>query len=228
MIGDRTAQAAPPSPVPVRVYVDFDDVLCETARTFLEVVEREFGRRFAFEDLRWFDLDKSFNLTPEELGRLMDFVHAPDVLLAMPPMPGAVETLRAWAEAGVEVSVVTGRPPRTDPVCREWLARHGVPWRQLLFVDKYGRSHAEVEGVSVCAPADLAGMGFSLAVEDAPTMVRYLIEHTTIPVAVFDRPWNASLDEEPTVRQSPRLQRVSGWLELDRVWRPKASPEPRT
>ncbi len=199
---------------PTRVYVDFDDVLCETARTFLEVVEREFGRRFTFEELRWFDLDKAFQLTPEQLDRLMAFVHAPEVLIDMPPMPGAVETLRAWSEAGVQVQVVTGRPPRTAAVCREWLRRHGVPWQGLLFVDKYGRSHAEADGAEACSPAQLAGMEFSLAVEDAPTMVRYLIEHTRIPVAVFNRPWNACLEAELGAPLPAHVRRVDGWPEL--------------
>ena len=33
------------------IYVDLDDVLCETARHFLVVVEREFNRRIAYEEL---------------------------------------------------------------------------------------------------------------------------------------------------------------------------------
>ena len=44
------------------IYVDLDDVLCETARGFLGLLQREFDRRVAFEDIRDFDLGVSFGL----------------------------------------------------------------------------------------------------------------------------------------------------------------------
>ena len=33
------------------IYVDFDDVLCETALGLARIVEEEFGRKVAFEDI---------------------------------------------------------------------------------------------------------------------------------------------------------------------------------
>jgi len=41
------------------IYVDFDDVLCETARHFLVVVEREFNKRIAYEELTDFDIEEA-------------------------------------------------------------------------------------------------------------------------------------------------------------------------
>jgi uncharacterized HAD superfamily protein len=173
--------------------VDFDDVLCETAQAFLDVVEREFGRRYAFEEIRFFDLEKSFHLNQAEYDYMMGLIHDPATLRIMEPMPGVEDVLNAWHGEGVEIAVVTGRPPETEAVCHEWLEQRAFPYDRLLFVDKYGRTPPHKVGVEVIVPQDLKDMGFTLAVEDAPAMIEFLIRETDIPLAVLDRPWNRNL-----------------------------------
>ena len=124
------------------IYVDMDDVICETGRGFLVLLEAEFGRRVEFEDVREFDLTKSFNMTQDEIEEFMERAHQPGFLGALPPMPGAVETIQAWAAEGYEIEVRTGRPPSTRACSEEWLKRHAVPFANLKFVDKYGRVEA--------------------------------------------------------------------------------------
>ena len=46
----------------MRIYVDYDDCLCETARSFVKLAKEMFGRNAAYEDIRFFELDKSFGL----------------------------------------------------------------------------------------------------------------------------------------------------------------------
>ena len=64
-----------------RVYVDLDDVLAETGRAFLEVLERHFDRRVAFDEIHHFDLGRSFGLTPDELAEFMRRAHEPHAQL---------------------------------------------------------------------------------------------------------------------------------------------------
>ena len=45
------------------VYVDMDDVLCQTAQHFLTILERDFGKRFTFEQLTDFDVGQACELT---------------------------------------------------------------------------------------------------------------------------------------------------------------------
>jgi len=188
------------------VYVDFDDVLCETAQAFLDIVEREFGRRYAFEDIRFFNLEKSFELNREEYDYLMGLIHDPQVLRVMEPMQGVEGVLKTWSREGVQIAIVTGRPPETEPVCHEWLEQRGFPYDHLLFVDKYGRASSQEVDVEVVVPQTLKGMGFSMAVEDAPAMIEFLIGETDIPLAVLDRPWNQSLDLSGAGRQVVRCK----------------------
>ncbi len=171
---------------PPPIYVDMDDVLCETARGFLILLEREFGRRVAFDEIRDFDLAVSFALTPVELERFFELAHRPELLLALDPLPGALETVEAWAAGGDEIAVVTGRPAKTATTTRRWLERYGVPHRELTFVDKYGRGSAAASAGVV--PLDALGP-YRLVVEDSLPTASFLARRG-LPVMLIDRPWN--------------------------------------
>lgn len=203
---------------PRPIYVDFDDVLCETAREIARLLQHEFGRRVAFEDIRSFDLGLSFGLQAAEIEHLMRMTHQPAQLAAMPPIPDAVETLRLWANEGRRIHVVTGRPPDTAPVSRAWLADHRVPCEALLFVDKYDRGHPAADGVPVLSLGEIASLPFSLAIEDSPDMAVFLATHSATPVAVLDRPWNAGVEQR--VPAGAALRRYRSWRELRSVHTP--------
>ena len=46
----------------MKIYVDYDDCLCETARSFSRLAVEMFGKHVPYEKIRYFDLDKSFDL----------------------------------------------------------------------------------------------------------------------------------------------------------------------
>ncbi|MGI9538393.1 MAG: hypothetical protein ACR2PB_15080, partial [Desulfocapsaceae bacterium] len=47
------------------IYLDLDDVLCDTAVAYLDLIDREFGLQVDFEQIFSFDLQKSFGLSDE-------------------------------------------------------------------------------------------------------------------------------------------------------------------
>jgi len=175
------------------IYVDFDDVLSETARMLTGVVEREFGKVTAFENIFSFDLTQSFGLDAAEAERLSDMFHDTAVLMAIAPVAGAAEVLAVWREAGAEIHIVTGRPPSTDAVSRAWLAENNIPYDRLTFVDKYARHYPPEAGVDILTLDALRSREFAMAIDDSPTAIRFLAEHTAIPIVIFDRPWNVAL-----------------------------------
>ena len=79
------------------VYIDMDDVLCQTAQHFLTILKREFGKQFTFEQLTDFDVGEACALTAEEREELYLIVHRDKELLSIPPIPGAVDVLRNGA-----------------------------------------------------------------------------------------------------------------------------------
>ncbi len=193
------------------VYIDFDDVLCETARAFTGLLEREFGKQVAFEDIHTFNLGQAFDLDEAQIAHLMEAGHQPDFLETLAPVPGALDGLRQWAAEGVAIHIVTGRPARTEPSSRAWLHAYAVPHDALLFVDKYGRNLMPGGTAPTLTLEALARLDFALAIEDAPHMADHLARHTPWPVAVIERPWNRCA----TIGNgNGRVHRCRDWSEI--------------
>ncbi len=208
-----------------RLYVDLDDVLCQTARAFLGLLKRRYGRSLELEDLTEFDLGRTLGLEPDALDAFLAEVHAPEVMGELDPVPGALETLRSWDRQGWEIVVVTGRPLTVRDLSEAWLERHEVPHHGLLFVDKYGHSGSWTGDEAALALADLASHGFAVAIEDALSMARFLATDLGTRVLLLDRPWNRS-DEVPAGSRSP-VERCRDWQEIaDRVAPPPGGARP--
>lgn len=174
------------------VYVDIDDVLCETATHCLRLVERAFSKTVRFDELVNFDLGVSCGLEPAERERLYEMIHEPDEILALLPITDAIKTIGVWASHGYEIGLVTGRPPWTADSTLAWLDRHSVPYSSLTVVDKYGRY--DVTGTSAIRLEDLAGRRYAWAVEDSLPMAHFLGSRMGLPVLLVDRPWNREGD----------------------------------
>lgn len=195
------------------VYIDFDDVLCETARGLLAVIQEHFGRAIEFEQIHSFDLALSFGLDETQLNQLMQFAHKEEILAAFDPVPGAIETLCDWSSRGADIWIVTGRPPLTEAASVEWLRRHGVPYSRIVFVDKYGRFKADIKHRALTLD-ELRDMPFALAIDDAPQMVRFLDEEMGLRVAMLDRPWNRCSDADERNGVTRRVWRCGNWRQI--------------
>ena len=188
------------------IYVDMDDVLCETARGCLAIIEQKFGRQVPYECLTNFDLGQACELGPEETDALYHIVHYPDELLKLQPIPAAIPVLKQWIAGGYEIAIVTGRPPTTYEPSVEWLKIHEVPYHSFMMVDKYGRFETK-NTIAVSLP-ELAEKSFYFGVEDSPTMARFLAEQMGVPVKLFDRPWNQGAVAHP------KIKRYNHWHEI--------------
>ena len=143
---------------------------------FLGLLERRFGRRVAFEEIRSYHLGDSFRLGPAELEEFMRLSHEPEALGSVRPMPGAAEALADWRRRGHQVFIVTGRPPATRRTTLDWLDRHAMAHDEFHFLDKYSEVYEGPRGTlrEVLSLADLPALDFSLAVEDFPGTVEHL------------------------------------------------------
>jgi uncharacterized HAD superfamily protein len=183
-----------------------DDVLCETARRFLVIIEREFGKRVAYERLTDFDFEQSCDLTPSQREKLYEIIHFEDEILSIEPIPEAIDVLNEWTGAGYEIAIVTGRPPDTFAPSVEWLARFKVPYHSFTIVDKYGRFETENNiGLSL---TELTQQQFCWAVEDSLPMAKFLATAMQLPVALLNRPWNQA-DAE-----AAQITRYHHWREI--------------
>lgn len=196
-----------------QIYVDLDDVLSETGRMFLEVLEAEFGKQIEWDQLHEYDLAVSLSMDEEVLTEFMRAVHRPEALASVVPIPGSLETLQKWIDQGYQIEVVTGRPGSTEEVSRQWLTNNEMPYHSLVHVDKYAWEE-ELLGTSTGVPlVHLAGNGYRLAVEDSAEVAIHLTDIIEAPVVVLDRPWNRrKLDEYANL--DGRIVRCESWEEI--------------
>jgi hypothetical protein len=174
----------------MRIYVDFDDCLCETARSFSRLAEEMFGKNVPYENIRFFELDKSFGLDEDQFERFMIRGHEPEMLLSYEETPGASAVINEWISGGHEVSIITGRPFSAYEASRQWLVNHGLQKVRLYCFNKYGRDSFIKNSDFSLEQDDYRRMKFDFAVEDSPKAFKFFDHLPDLRVLVFDRPWN--------------------------------------
>ena len=174
----------------MKIYVDYDDCLCETARNFSDLAVEMFGKNVPYEKIRYFELDKSFDLNEEQFVQFMSKGHEPDVLLSYEETPGASEVINEWLSEGHDVSIITGRPFSSYEPSRQWLDSHGLKDVKLYCLNKYGRDGFIKDSDFSLELEDYYRMKFDVAVEDSPKAFRFFDHLPDLKVMVYDRPWN--------------------------------------
>ncbi len=174
----------------MKIYVDYDDCLCETARTFSKLAIEMFDKYVPYEDIRFFELEKSFDLDEKQYEKFMLRGHEPEVLLSYDETPGASETINEWLALGYDVSIVTGRPFNSYEPSRLWLDEHGLEDVKLYCLNKYGRDSSIYNNAYNLELEDYYKMEFDYAIEDSPKAFKFFEHLPDLKVLVFDRPWN--------------------------------------
>ena len=178
----------------MNIYVDFDDCLCETARHFSGLAKDMFGTNVPYENINFFNLQKSFSLTDKQYEDMMAEAHKPEILLSYAETPGAADTLNSWVDEGHDVSVITGRPFNSFEPSREWLDRHRLGRIKLYCLNKYGRDSFYQNTEYSLELEDYYKMHFDIAVEDSPHAFKFFDHLPNLKVLVYDRPWNHNVE----------------------------------
>ena len=195
----------------MRIYVDIDDVLSETARSLCAIAESEFGRHVDYSDVREFDLQRVFSFSDDEMERFRVLSHVPDVLASFAEVSGAVEGVRSLVAAGHIVDLVTGRPASSRRGTEMWLERAGLGEFKVTYVDKYDRSgiyRNDPDDPPTVTMTELAARRYDVVIDDSPIVLAKLAAWRDSRVLVFDRPWNADFPI------SPNMQRIYSWADI--------------
>ncbi|MFA7172010.1 MAG: HAD hydrolase-like protein [Kiritimatiellia bacterium] len=194
----------------MRIYIDFDDVLCETARALSKAAKNLFKRDVPYEQIKVFDLQHAFSLSADEIEQLMGLAHKQGFLAQLEPVPGAVEAVKELQAAGHKVTIVTGRPSDCHVGSVAWMENYGLEGVEIIYVDKYGRAPKDLP---VWAPQMLTleqfyKLRFDVAIEDAPAALDLLTALQGCRVVIFNRPWNA------TYQLRAEMRRCDSWDEI--------------
>lgn len=176
----------------MRIYIDFDDVLCETARHLSDMARDLFARNVPYEAISVFDLQEAFALSEAEIDDLMEHAHRPEFLTDIAPAPGGLEAVRALEACGHDLAIVTGRPATSHAGSCSWLRKYGLAHLDIIYLDKYGRAPANPPpGTPKTLSRDeFATLHFDVAIDDSPTALDLLAHRADCTVIVYNRPWN--------------------------------------
>lgn len=197
----------------MKIYIDFDDVLCETAQYFTVLAKELFGIDVPYRNVKFFNLQKTFNLNDLQYKQLMEKAHEPESLLAYEETNGAAEVINRWIDEGHEISIITGRPFDAYEPSRQWLDSHNLERVPLYCVDKYGREIFNQDCSYSMTLENLYKMTFDFAIEDSPAAFEHVLHFDKCNVAVFNRPWNELADFP-----NERFVRCAGWKEIDSLF----------
>ena len=173
----------------MKIYIDFDDVICETAKYFTKIAKELFDIDVPYREVQFFNLQKSFDLSEEQYDELMKAGHIPENLLDYEETPGASKVINKWVDEG-----------HVDRI-------------PIYFVDKYGRETFKQDHTYNLTLDELYQMHFDFAIEDSPAAFEHVQHFKNCRVAVYDRPWNqkAKFPDE-------RFVRCMNWKEIDDIF----------
>ena len=197
----------------MKIYIDFDDVICETAKYFTYLAKDMFGIDVPYSQVQFFNLKKSFDISDKQYDELMKAGHQPNILLSYEETKDASVIINKWVNEGHKVLIITGRPFDSYEPSRKWLDEHGLSAVPLYCVDKYGRE-SFYEGCTYNLKLkDLYDMNFDFAVEDSPAAYEHVMQFINCRVAIFNRPWNVNEDIP-----NEKFTRCEDWLEIDKYF----------
>lgn len=196
----------------MKIYIDFDDVICETAFFFTQIAKELFGIEVPYEKVIYFNLQRSFGLTDKQYDELMKTGHFPENLLSYKETNNASKMINKWIDDGHEINIITGRPYDSYEPSRQWLDEHNLIKVPLFCVDKYGREIFNQNASYSMTLDQLYNMSFDFAIEDSPAAFEHLLHFNNCKVAVYNRPWN-----KQSALPNNNFIRCNNWIEIDHL-----------
>ena len=160
------------------IALDIDSTLHHYWDLLSQLSERRFGVPLSYDE------QTTWSITAIEQDQLREIVaetHSEEHVLAAEPYPEAVETVRAWHEAGHWIHVTSHRSADAADATARWLERIGMPYDDL---------HCSYDKVARCVE-----LGIDVLVDDSPVNLTRARERGILGATIL-HPWNAELAEE--------------------------------
>jgi uncharacterized HAD superfamily protein len=179
----------------VRIAVDIDSTLHHYWDQFAAIAKRRFGVDLPYETQLTWEVSR---LRREQAKACLDESHTEPHILAATPYPGAVETIRAWHDAGHFIQVTSHRTRAAHDATARWLEQIGLPYDELYCsYDKVGR----------CVE-----LGIDVLIDDSPQTLLKAAEAGITPATIM-HPWNRDLCEEEDIVCAPDWPTLARRLE---------------
>jgi len=176
---NRTSLGRAPRFEPVRLGIDLDGVVANFTQGWMDFYNGQHGTALTFADSQnWQDLLTltHFN-TMTEFWRWAARLAGHTVFWHLRPFPDAVESLRALADEGHSVVILTSRPAMGRDDTHDWVKRHRIPAAEVHFLEHKWMVPCQVY------------------LDDAPHLLPDLVRlRDDASVCRYVRPWNRPVD----------------------------------
>jgi len=164
----------------MRIGIDIDSTLHHYWDQFEAAAKRRFGVALPYGQQQW-HIDR---LRPEQVRACIAETHREEQILVAEPYPGAVESVRAWHDAGHFVHITSHRNDQAHAATARWLERIALPYDEL---------YCSSDKITRCRE-----IGIELLIDDSPVNLLAAVE-AGILVATLSHPWNREVCEEEDV-----------------------------
>jgi len=187
--------------IPAReIAFDFDGVVADTFRLFVELARTKFGVAIDYEDITDYDFLKVIKMELSDAMEIIDTLTYRPHELDLPPNLGAVDVLTRLAEIS-PVLLVTARPVG-EPI-ELWFRRHAPQIRPgYLRVRATGENTATLEV--------LQKEGIRYFIEDRLDTCHMLAPEGITPI-IYDQPWNREDNPFLTVKSWEEISSLIRW-----------------
>jgi uncharacterized protein len=184
-----------------RIAIDIDSTLHHYWDLFRSIVRERFAVDLAYEDQTDWGIVR---IPPEHLREAVIETHSDENIAGAEPYPGAVETVRAWHEAGHWIHITSHRAESCAPATARWLEDVGIPFDDL---------HCSYDKVTRCV-----ALGIDVLVDDSPVNLERARDEGILGATIL-HPWNRDLEGQEGVvvaddwdelreKLEPRLERL--------------------
>jgi FMN phosphatase YigB (HAD superfamily) len=159
-----------------RIALDIDSTLHHYWDLFQPIVRERFGVDMAYEEQTGWGITK---IPPEVLREAVKETHSEENIAGAEPYPDAVETVRAWHEAGHWIHITSHRAESCAPATARWLDAIGLPFDDL---------HCSYDKVTRCVE-----LGIDVLVDDSPVNLERAREEGILGATLL-HPWNREFE----------------------------------
>ncbi len=183
--------------------VDFDDVLFNFNRSFVDFCNKKYGTKMTYEKITDYMMEKSWNEPIEViLKRIEEFFKSGEHDLVI-PLAGSEDAIKSLSSK-YDLVVITSRPDLIKESTNRWINKNfGDVFKGVHFSNQFMTGGGVARKKSeICKE-----IGVNLFIEDAPVYSMNIAKNG-IPVILLNTPYNQNVSHE-------LISRVNSWAEVE-------------
>lgn len=185
----------------MRIGIDIDDVLVDTAPTLVDFINCREGTDFKIKEAHQFRLWTFFKCSREESIKKIYVFFESDVFINMQPLNGAVEGINFLKES-YELFAITSRDEKVKEKSLKWINNFfNSKFNEVIFTNQLSKEGFVRTKAEICKE-----LGIKILIEDRRKYALDCAENG-IKVFLMDKPWNQNCKHE-------NITRVKNWNEI--------------